>query len=169
MWSKVFIVLTILRICIKIEKLNIGMRSMYTHISGCNTFNFAIMSSLIATGRRRRLPGQSCHHIWLRMSESASWMCTSTFLPPPFLCILCSAILAMKSAMWLTFTNYSRMSVQCSFHISMPWKLNSRLSILSDCRAQVLDLVLCFLHCGAQKPSLCTFGPIESKVHVGLF
>jgi len=97
-WIEIFIALAILGICIKIETLSVGKRSMCTYISGWHTFNFWILSSIIVTGWHRWHSGRMWHRFW--------WRCTSCFAPPACLWILCCAILAKNAVVRMIFMNH---------------------------------------------------------------
>ena len=57
MWNEIFIALVMLGICHKIDKLRVGKRSMYIHISGWHTFGFGTFSSLTVVMWRRWCSG----------------------------------------------------------------------------------------------------------------
>jgi len=74
-WIKIFIALAIFSICIKIENLSIGKRSMYIHIPRWHAFDFGYMSSLIVTVWHRWRSGPVWRRFWCWMSEPLCWRC----------------------------------------------------------------------------------------------
>jgi len=105
-WNTIFIVLAILGICIKNEKMSIGKRSMYIHISRWHTFDLGTLSCIIVTGRHRWRSGQMWRRVWRR--------CNCFSMPPLCLRIVCCAILAQKAAVSLIFANHCQVSFHCS-------------------------------------------------------
>jgi len=162
--NEILIALTILGKYIMIEQLSAGKWTMYIHISGWHASVCEHCSSLIVTGccgwRKRRSRRRWC---WL------GWRCTGDFAPPTSLRILCSAILARKEAVCKSFKNHSRMSFYRSLQCFMRWNHNRPLLLISDFGPWFLNQALCFLNCGAQKPSFGHFGYDHRKVHVELF
>jgi len=163
-WDKILIALVILGICFKIQILNIGKWSMYTHISGWHIFHFGTIGSLNVTGWL--LWGRSCsgwRWRWFRRR------CPNPFVPPRCLQTLRCAIVARQSAIRQIVMNHSQVSSQCSLHHYMPIRLASPHYLFSDFGAWLLDEVWRFLNCGAQKPSFDHFGHIQCNAHVRLF
>jgi len=168
-WNIIFIVLAILGICIMIETLSIGKRSMCIHISGFNTISWGTMSSRIFTTWCRWHSGRRWRWFWHQLSEMDWWSCTRSFEPPQCLTILCWAIVPIKAAVRLIIISHSWLSFYRTIHISMPRKLNSPLSCSLYFSARFVDQVLHFFYCGVHEPSFGHFCHIAGKAHVRLF
>jgi len=161
--------LAIFGICIKIEKLCTGKRSMYIHISWWHTFDFGSVRCLIVTGWNRWCFVFMWRQFWCRLSESLWWRCTRAFASPVCLGILCCAILAKKAAILLMIPKHNQVSFHRSHNISMPRKLNSPQHLFSHFRPRFVDQELRLLYCGLLKPSLGHFGHIQGQAHIRLF
>jgi len=161
--------LAIFGICIKIQKLSTGKRSVYMHISGWHTFDLWNVRCLIVTGWNRWRFGWMWHRFWCRLSVSLGWRCTRSFASSASLGVLCYAIVAMKEAVHVIFPKHSQVSSHPSLHIIMPMKPNSALLLFLDFRPRFHDNELCFLHCVVRNPSFGHFGHIQGRVHVRLF
>jgi len=168
-WIKIFIMLAILGICIKIQKLSTGKRSMFIHISGWHICDFGWMSCLIVTGWNGWCFGWMWCRFWCRLSESLWGRCTHAFASPTCVGILRYAILGRKAAVRLIFPNHSLVSFHPSLHMFMPRKLNSPLLLFSHFVPRYLDQELRFLYCGEHEPPFGHFGQIQSQVHVRWF
>jgi len=96
-WIKIFIMLGIIGICIKIENLSAGKRTMYIQISGWHTIDFGCLSTLIVSGWHRWRSGLMWHQFRCQLSESLWWMCTRASVPPVCMGILCGAIVAREA------------------------------------------------------------------------
>jgi len=167
--NKIFIMLAILSMCIKIEKLSVGKRSMYIHISGWHIIHLATLSSLIVTGWHRWRSRRRWHPFSCWMSALVRWRCMRSFATAVCQRILWCAIVGRKAAVHSIFKNHSQVSFYCSLHLSVPRKLNAELPVYLDFSARFLDQVMRFLQCGTWKPSYGHFGHIQGKVHVALF
>ena len=142
---------------------------MYRHISEWHTFDFVTMSSLMETRWLRWCSGGTWHRFWFWLSVSVWWRCTCSFAHPPCLCIVCCAILAMKSGICFILMTQRPVSFYHSLYLSMPRKVNTPLPLFSDFCTRFVDQILCFLNCGPRKPSFCHFGPIKGKAQVRMF
>ena len=160
-WNEIVIVIAIIGVCIKIEKLRVGKRIMNIHISGWHTFNVGTLSYLIVTS----------WHTWHsgRGERRFSWRCSHSFAPLACLWILCSAIVSWKAAVHFIFTNDCKGSFYRSLHLSMPRKLNSPLLLFLHLGVGFLHQGLWILYCGARKPLYRHFGHHHRRPHVGLF
>jgi len=169
MWIEIFIVLVILGIHIKIEKLSTGKRSMHIRISGWCTFEFGCVRSLFVTGWHRWRSGRMWCQFCCWLSMLLWCRCSRAFAPPACLGIRCCAMFGKKAAILLIYPKHSRVSFHCSLHIFLPRKLNFPLLLFSDSSPRFLDQVMHCLHRGARKPPLGYCGHIQGKAHVGLF
>jgi len=169
MRMKICIVLAIHGICIKIEKLRVGKRSMCICISQWHIVDVGTSSSLSISGWCKWRSGER----WLRfgcgMAVSVKWSYIHSVAPPVCLQIFCHAILVRKAAMCEAFMNHSWVSFHCSLHLSVPRKLNSPLPLLLDFGARFLEQVLHLLSCGAWIPSFGHVGHIQRTAHVRSF
>jgi len=165
----IFIALAILGICIKIEKLSAGRRSMYIHISRWHTFHFRSVNYLIATRWRRWRSGRIWRQSWSQLYESLWWGCTCAVVPPACLGFLCCSIVARTAVVSLIFPKYSWVSFHCRLHIATLQKYNSPHLLFSDFGATYLDQAWRFLYWVTQKSSFGHFGLIQGKMHGRLF
>jgi len=110
-------------------------------------------------GQRWRL-GQSWGRLLCRLFGSLGWRCTCIFMSPACLKILCSAILVRNTDVCLILTKHRWVSSYCRRHLFIPGKLNTLHICILDFSARFLEQILCFLNCGAQKPSFGHFGHI---------
>jgi len=163
-WNKIFIALAILRKCIMIEQLEVGMWSPYIHISGWHTIHFGYFSSLIVTGWR-------WWHRWHdgRRECRFGWRCTCAFAPHSCPWILCWATVSRNAAVREMIMNHSRVSFYRSLHLVMLWSHNTRLLLFSDFGARFHDEILPFLNRSAWNPSCGHVSHVHGKAHVGLF
>jgi len=99
-------------ICIKLEKLRDGKRSMYPDISVWHTVNLGTLSCLTDTRWCRWQSGQRWRWFW--------WRFTSFIASPECAWVPCSAIFARKAAIRLILTNHCRQSFYCSIRLSIP-------------------------------------------------
>lgn len=141
---------------------------LHTH-TGLAQCGFRIFNDNNVTGLCRWYSGRLRHRFCSRLSVSVRWRCTCALAPPAYLRILCSATSARKATICLIFTNHSQVSLPYSLHLFMPWKLNSPRLLSLDIGTRVLDHMLHFLYCGAQKSSLWHFAYIQGKADVWLF
>jgi len=132
-WNEICIVLAILGICIKFEKLSVVKRSMYIHISRWHSFNFGMLSSLIVNNWCRWHFGRMLRRVWSRWTRSSE--------PPECLRIPCFAVLAERAAFRLILMNHCRVSCYCSLHLFIPRKLNSSLQLFAGFGARLLDQI----------------------------
>jgi len=107
--------------------------------------------------------------LWSRLSASVGWRCTCFFVSPECLQSLRGAILGRKASSRVIWMKHSWVSLYCSCHIFMPWKLHTRLFLFLDLGMRFVDQKVCILYCGAQKPFFGHFGHIQCEAHVGLF
>jgi len=114
-WNEIIIALAILGKCFKIEMLSVGKWSMYTHISGWNTFHFGQFRSLIVAGWRRWRSWCSGRR-WCR----SGWRCTRASAPLAWQRILCSTIFARKAAVRKIVRNHCHVSFYCSLYLFCP-------------------------------------------------
>jgi len=162
-------VLAILYICITIEKLSVGKRSVFIHRVWLHTIILGTLSSLIATFWCRWHTGQRWYLVWGQLLTSIWWRCTSFFTPPPCLQVLCCAMLSMQTAVCLTFTNHSQVCFYPILNYHIARTLQSPCSLFLDYRTWFLYQVLCFLYCPVQQCSIGHFRHIQDKVEVRLF
>jgi len=143
-----------LGILIIVERFRTGKRCMRICISSRQIDDFRQLSSGSLTGWGWWHAGRRCSWLWSPLSASGRGRCTCSFQSPACLQILCSAILARKAAGRLVMTKHCRVSLYCSVHLLMSWKLNTLLLLFSDLGVGVLDEIFHFLYCGAWKAFL---------------
>jgi hypothetical protein len=107
--------------------------------------------------------------LWILLSASVGSRCTSSFVSPVRLRILCGAILARKAFGRLVLTKHSLVSCYRCLHLVMRRKLNTMLLLFSDLSMWFLDQISRFLCCGAQKPAFGQFRHVQGQAHVGMF
>jgi len=161
--------LVILGICIEIEKLSGGKRSVSIQIFSCEIVDWGPFSFLIVTRWRRWRPEPRWCQIWYKLLVSAWRRCTHSFASSVCLQILSGASLSSKASVRLVLKKHSRVSMYCSPQLLMPRKLNYLLRLFLDFGATNLDQVLSLPYCGAQKPSYGHFGHMQCQVPVRLF
>jgi len=138
-WIKIFIMLAILGIWIKNEKMSAGKGSMYIHISRWHTFDFGYVSCLIVTRWNRWHSWWMWHHLWCWLPESHWWRCTHASASPARLGILCCPIVARKAAIHLIVPKHSQVSFHCSPHHFTHRKLNSPHLLFSNFSPRFFD------------------------------
>jgi len=156
-------------ICIKIEELSAGQRSMWIYISGWQIVNLGNFSAHFVTGWHSWRSRQTWHWDWCRLLVSVRWRNNLSFAPAECPQILGSAILPTKASISVVMTKYSHLSFYRGLHYSIPSELNSPLLLFSDLGTRLLEQVLGFFYCSAQKPCLGHSGHIQRQAHVGLF
>jgi len=138
-------------------------------ISGQQINEFGRLSSGSVTCRGGWRAGRRLSRLWSWLSASGGWRGTCLFVSPPCLWILCGAILANKAAVRLVLTKYCYVLLYRSLHLFMPRKLNTLHLLCSHLSALFLNVIFCFLYCGARKAFFGHFGHIQCRVHVRLF
>jgi len=149
---------------------------MWICISGLKMDDFEMLSTGSVTGwggwcsRQRLRQLWSWLWSWLRsvMLESVGRRCTSPFVSPVCLRIICTAIYPRKASGHVVLTKHSQVSFYHSLHHFMPRNLNTPLLLFSDLGTRYLHQILCFLYCSERKPFIGHFGHVQGQAHVGL-
>jgi hypothetical protein len=120
----------ILGICIKIEKLSFGKRSMSISIAVWHIVDLGSMSTAFVTRWCQWRSKQRWHWSWCWLFWSVWWRYTNSLRPPWYLQSICCAILARTAAVRAVVTIYSLVSLYCSVHLVMARKPDSRLPLV---------------------------------------
>jgi len=149
--------LAILALWIKIEGSSAAMWSMDIDKSGWQVLCFG---ALCVIRRRRWCSGPR----W----RPLRWRCAHAFTPWACLLIDCCAILARMEAICSIFVIHCQVSFNRSPHLVMPAKHNTLHPLSLVFGSRFLDQMLCFLFCGAWKPSLGHFVNIQGSTQFRL-
>jgi len=142
---------------------------MWIHKASRPIDDLGMLGSGIVTGWGWWCSRQRCCWLWSRLAALVGWRCTCFFVSPACPQILSSAIVARKASGHMILTMHSLVSFYSSNPLFVPMKLNSPLLFFLDLGMKFLHQILCFLYCGARKPSFGHCGHFQGQVHVGLF
>jgi hypothetical protein len=95
------------------------------------------------------------------------WKCTSSFISPAYLQIVCCNILVRNNAVHLISTNHRQVSFYWGLNLSVPRKLNCINCHCSKFSRRFVEQLSCFLYSSVQDPSCAHFGHLQLKPHVG--
>ena len=109
---------------------------------------------------------QRWHSICSGLFTSVRWWCTHSYASPPCQGIHCGAMLATNTPGYVLLTKHRWVPFYGSFHLYMPRKLKSVLSLLWALRSRLLDQLIHFLYCPIQKLFFGHFDHIQCPAHV---
>jgi len=99
------------------------------------------------------------------VGRTSAWSCMS----PACLQIDWSEILSRKAAGHVVLTQFCQLRLYRSIHLFTLWKPNTPHLLFLDLHAWLLNEIICFHYCAAQKAFFRDFGHMPCLKHVGLF